>query len=123
VGAVSSTRIVFTTAHPISDNGMIQITFPELMSLPAVGSTVKITPNYGSINAVVGIVRPGNVIDIINAFGETNNVSVAAGHVVDIYIEGTINQPSATDAGGFEVTTWTNFCEANGNECNFYLVD
>jgi hypothetical protein len=38
VGAVSNTRVVFTTANPISDNGMIEITFPELMTLPSVGS-------------------------------------------------------------------------------------
>jgi hypothetical protein len=86
VGAVSNTQLQFTTAHAISDNGMIQITFPELMTLPAVGSQVTIVPNNGSISATVGIVRPGNVIDIVNVFGETENTSVGPGHVIDIVI-------------------------------------
>lgn len=86
VGADSNTRFQFTTAHAISDNGMIQITFPELMTLPEVGSQVTIVPNNGSISATVGIVRPGNVIEIVNVFGETENPSVEAGHVIDIMI-------------------------------------
>jgi hypothetical protein len=101
---------------------MIQITFPENMTLPSVGSQVNIAPNNGSINSRVGIVRPGNVLEIVNVFGETQNTSVGAGHVVDIYIQGTINQPAASDAGAFEITTWTNYCDENG-DCNFYLVD
>lgn len=91
VGAVSNTHVTFTTAHPISDNGMIQITFPPLMVLPEIGSRINITPVDGSINATFGVVRPGNVIEIVNVFGETPNLSVGAPHVIDIIIEGSRN--------------------------------
>ena len=100
---------------------MIQITFPPLMGLPPIGSTIEIQPLDNSIGATIGVVRPGNVVEIVNVFGESPNLSVATPRLIDILVVGTTNPPSATDAGGFQVTTWTQDCE--GGECNFYLVD
>lgn len=80
-------------------------------------------PNNGSISATVGVVKPGNVVEIVNVFGETENTSVDnGGHVIDFMVMDTINQPSASDAGRFEVTTRTYYCDPDG-ECGFYDVD
>ena len=119
VGKKAGHRITFTTTHTFSDNGMIRIVMPDGINIGKVGSIVSLKPKLtpGNITATTGIVRDGNVIEIINVWGTEGRKSNKAPIKIDFVTVGTQNPTSTKDAGKISIITYT---QINGK---YYEVD
>jgi hypothetical protein len=98
---------------------MIRVTMPAGINIGEVGSIVKLKPKGtpGNISATQGIVRDGNVIEIINPWGTDSKKSNKAPIEIDFVTVDTQNPLSTKNAGKISIMTYT---QINGK---YYEVD
>lgn len=93
----------------------IEITLPDLLKLPEVGSKIDVTPLEGSTRAKEAIIKDEKTVRI------ENFVQVEVNEAPFVYkfgLSGIENQISAKDAGGYVITTY--YRNIDGND---YIVD
>ena len=96
---------------------MIRVVMPPGINIGKPGTIIKLTPKGGNMTASTGIVRDGNVIEIINVFGTDGKRTMKAPFTIDFITVGTQNPTSTKDAGKITIITYT---QINGK---FYEVD
>jgi len=117
VGKKAGHRITFTTTHTFVNNGMIRVVMPPGINIGKPGTIIKLTPKGGNMTATQGIVRDGNVIEIINIFGSDGKKTMKAPFKIDFITNGTQNPTSTKYAGKIVIVTYT---QINGK---YYEVD
>lgn len=107
VQVVTTHALSFSTEHPLDQNGFFEVSFPQSLTLPEIGTEMEVIPQGNSMQSRTATVRPGNKVEILGVFeGLAQEDLPGPGHTFVFDIVGIKNQPSAANAGTMTIQTF-----------------
>lgn len=92
VQVVTTHTVSFKNEHPLDQGGFVEISFPQSLTLPEIGSEMEVIPLDQSILARTSTVLPGNKVEVRGLFaGLAQEDLPGAGHTFMFKIVGIKN--------------------------------
>ena len=122
---ISSLLIIkFTTASPMYKGGAVEITLPTYLTVPAIGTSISVTPMQGTTQATSATIVEGKNLDgkTVTRVRIENLVlddEIPSRYTFEFGLSGIENQISEIQAGKWDLTTYY----YRESDKKYYIID